>query len=100
VHGYWLKYKEGDDPTVRYDHRGSVWRNESIIYYGGTFRSVDDATDMWAINVTEIAAGSLVKADAEGRLRHERVMGRKYVRIELPYLTFPFMTSRAPSLLL
>ena len=95
-HGYWLKYNGGDGPSVRYDHRSTVWRGDSIVYYGGTFRSVDDAPDMWIMNATMLPSSSLVKADPEGMVSDRHT----YATLSDHYLKALLRVCRASDVLL
>jgi N-acetylneuraminic acid mutarotase len=61
----WLKFVNGGTPDYRYNHRGVVWANDTLVYYGGSFRTVNDVVDMLALNTSRISASQLVRAPAE-----------------------------------
>jgi hypothetical protein len=65
---FWQKFRapeRTDTPVVRYDARSALWRNDTLVVYGGAYRSVVDAADVWTLNTSRVEAAQLVKADPE-----------------------------------
>lgn len=70
--GYWEKLNlpevNNDDttPAPRFDHRGILWKKDTLVYYGGSYQSVDDCGDIWMLNTSMIDPTQIIKAPAEG----------------------------------
>ncbi len=67
--GYWEKFVNDRNlpaPPPRFDHRGVLWRGTTLVFYGGSYQSVNDVGDVWMLDTADIEPAQLVKAPAEG----------------------------------
>jgi hypothetical protein len=67
--GYWEKFASDRSlpaPRPRFDHRGVLWKGTTLVFYGGSYQSVNDVGDVWMLDTSAIEPAQLVKAPAEG----------------------------------